>query len=156
MDSDSNCSHGKEPECPEIIINVENAKPAQRCSECCIYMVPKKLREVKKEAYTPKLISIGPVHHKKELETEVDNKKEQENMESLKLRYFNEFFCRRTWKGQKEFANIIIKNEENIRQCYAEEIYLPGKEDFVFVKMILLDSIFIIELFLRTDRKSVV
>ncbi|XP_050282420.1 UPF0481 protein At3g47200-like [Quercus robur] len=161
MDSDTNSSHGKEPECPEIIIDVENAKPAQRCSECCIYMVPKKLREVKKEAYTPKLISIGPVHHNKELnhmdhhnKNEVDNKKEQENMESLKLRYFNEFFCRRTWKGQKEFANIIIKNEENIRQCYAEEISLPGKEDFVFVKMILLDSIFIIELFLRTASRS--
>ena len=161
MESDTNSSHGKEPECPEIIIDVENAKPAQRCSECCIYMVPKKLREVKKEAYTPKLISIGPVHHNKELnhmdhhnKNEVDNKKEQENMKSLKLRYFNEFFCRRTWKGQKEFANIIIKNEENIRQCYAEEISLPGKEDFVFVKMILLDSIFIIELFLRTASRS--
>ena len=39
-----------------------------------------------------------------------------------------------------------------IRHCYAEEISLPRKEDFVI--MILLDSIFIIELFLRTATRQ--
>ena len=137
--SDADCSYGKEVDYSEIVIDVKNVGHAWRNSRCCIYKAPYKLREVKEEAYTPKLISIGPVHH---------DKKELEDMERLKLRYFKEFFCQTTRKGQKEFANIIEKREENIRNCYAEEIFLPKKEDFV--KMILLDSIFIIELFLRT------
>ena len=41
----------------EIIIDVKDVRPAQRHSNCCIYKVPNKLREVKEEAYTPKLIS---------------------------------------------------------------------------------------------------
>ena len=41
----------------EIIIDVKDVRPAQRHSKCCIYKVPNKLREVKEEAYTPKLIS---------------------------------------------------------------------------------------------------
>ncbi|XP_023887842.1 UPF0481 protein At3g47200 [Quercus suber] len=145
----------------EFIIDVKDVRPAKRHLKCCIYKVPNKLREVREEAYTPKLISIGPVHHNKkeqdnnkeqDTEKEQDHKKEPENMESLKLRYFKEFFGRTTCKGQKEFANIIEKREKNIRHCYAEEISLPKKEDFV--KMILLDSIFIIELFLRTDARQ--
>ncbi|XP_050282430.1 UPF0481 protein At3g47200-like isoform X1 [Quercus robur] len=129
----------------EIIIDVKDVRPAQRHSKCCIYKVPNKLREVKEEAYTPKLISIGPVHH---------NKKELENMERLKLKYFKEFFCQTTCKGQKEFADIIENREETIRHCYAEEISssLPEKKDFL--QMILLDSIFIIELFLRTAARE--
>ena len=142
-------SDGKELECSNIIIDITKVKePAQWHPKCCIYRVPKKLRKVKEEAYTPKLTSIGPVHHNKELE----NTKEQENMESLKLRYFKEFFSR-TWKGQEEFSIIVQDNEVDIRHCYAEEISLPEKEDFV--KMILLDSIFIIELFLRTSTREI-
>ncbi|XP_050282431.1 UPF0481 protein At3g47200-like isoform X2 [Quercus robur] len=129
----------------DIIIDVKDVTPAQRHPMCCIYKVPNKLREVKEEAYTPKLISIGPVHH---------NKKELENMERLKLKYFKEFFCQTTCKGQKEFADIIENREETIRHCYAEEISssLPEKKDFL--QMILLDSIFIIELFLRTAARE--
>nr|XP_023927764.1 UPF0481 protein At3g47200-like [Quercus suber] len=201
----------------EVIIDVKDVRPAKRHPKCCIYKVPNKLREVREEAYTPKLISIGPVHHnkkeqdnkkaqenmeslklrhfkeffcqdnrkeqdnKKEQDTkkEQDHKKELENMESLKLRYFKEFFCQDnkkeqdhkkelenmeslklryfkeffdTCESQKEFANIIEKREKDIRHCYAEEISLPKKDDFV--KMILVDSIFIIELFLRTAERQ--
>ena len=158
--SDVVCSNGNEVQCSEITIDVKDVKPAQRHPKCCIYKVPTKLREVKEEAYTPKLISIGPVHHNKkeqdnkgqDSKKEQDHKKELESMESLKLRYFKEFFGHTTCKGLKEFAYIIEKREKDIRHCYAEEISMPGKEDFV--KMILVDSIFIIELFLRTDARQ--
>ena len=161
--SDADCSNGKEVQCSDIIIDVEDVTPARRHPMCCIYKVANKLREVKEEAYTPKLISIGPVHyHKKEEDNnkeqdskkERDHKKELENMERLKLKYFKEFFCQTTCKGQKEFADIIEKREETIRHCYAEEISssLPEKKDFL--QMILLDSIFIIELFLRTAARE--
>ncbi|KAL4599810.1 hypothetical protein ACB092_11G153700 [Castanea dentata] len=111
----SESSYEKELECKEIIIQNPQWRP-----ECCIYKVPKRLREVKKEAYTPRLISVGPLHRNIDASNE---------MEMLKQKYFQEFF-RRTWKDRMEFENIISK------------------------KMILLDSIFIIELFLRTATRQ--
>ena len=34
---------------------------------CCIYKVPEQLREVNEKAYTPRLVSIGPIHHGKDI-----------------------------------------------------------------------------------------
>jgi len=42
---------------------VDSCAPQQGLSECCIYKVPNLLRNVKPEAYTPQLISIGPLHY---------------------------------------------------------------------------------------------
>ena len=109
--------------------------------QCCIYMVPKKLRKVKEEAYTPKLISIGPIHRGN---SELD-------MERRKQTYCDKFY-RRTKKAKEDFESVIEQNEDKIRKYYAEEITLPCGEEFV--KMILLDSIFIIELFLRTATRQ--
>ena len=68
----------------------------------------------------------------------------------LKVRYFK-YFCDRTGKRQKEIAKIIEENEAKIRHCYAEIIKLNSKD---FVKMVLLDSTFIIELFLRNQENE--
>nr|XP_023925856.1 UPF0481 protein At3g47200-like [Quercus suber] len=129
----------------ETIIDISLFREPNWDPDCCIYKVPKRLRNVKDAAYTPKLILIGPVHH---------NREEPENMkimETLKKRYFNIFFSR-TKKIRDDFEKIVEKNKDKIRHCYAEEITLPeGKH---FVDMILLDSIFIIELFLRSDAKE--
>nr|POE61593.1 upf0481 protein [Quercus suber] len=123
----------------KIEIETQNEEPAiQWPSECCIYNVPKRLRMVKKEAYTPKLISIGPIHFENP---------ELKDMKMLKQRYYEKFFHRP--EKAKKFESIIEKNEDRIRKCYAEEISTRGKE---FVNMILLDSIFIIELFRMTDK----
>ncbi|KAK4592728.1 hypothetical protein RGQ29_017031 [Quercus rubra] len=119
-------------------------------------MVPKKLRQVNKEAYTPKLISIGPFHHglkdlrgEKELRDE-ENENVPSDMEMLKVRYFKDF-CYRTGKCQKEIARIIEENEVKIRHCYAEISKLNSED---FVKMVLVDSTFIIELFLRSQENE--
>jgi hypothetical protein len=129
----------------EFIIDITNVKePTQWHLECCIYKVPKRLRAVKEKAYTPKLISIGPVHrHNEELNLE--------DMEMLKLKYFKEFFDR-TSKVQKDFADIVEENKGKIRHCYEAGIKMP--DDKAFKEMILLDSIFIIELFLRTATRE--
>ncbi|KAL0007606.1 hypothetical protein SO802_009108 [Lithocarpus litseifolius] len=108
---------------------------------CCIYKVPKRLRNVKNAAYTPKLILLGPVHHNRE------EPEDTKIMETLKKRYFKKFFSR-TKKIQEYFEKIVEKNKDKVRHCYAEEITLPEGKNFV--DMILLDSIFIIELFLRS------
>ncbi|XP_030963886.1 uncharacterized protein LOC115985055 [Quercus lobata] len=127
--------------CEELIIDVPLVVEPAQWPECCIYRVPKNLRQINKEAYSPKLISIGPFHHGKE---------EVRDMEKLKVRYLKEF-CYRTGKCQKEIARVIEESEVKIRHCY-EEIFDISSEDFV--KMVLLDSNFIIELFLRADDKK--
>ncbi|KAL0007596.1 hypothetical protein SO802_009098 [Lithocarpus litseifolius] len=127
--------------CEELIIDVPLVMEPGQWPECCIYRVPKNLRQINKEAYSPKLISIGPFHHGKE---------EVRDMEKLKVRYLKEF-CYRSGKCQKEIARVIEENEVKIRRCY-EEIFDMSSEDFV--KMVLLDSTFIIELFLRANDKK--
>ncbi|KAM3733263.1 hypothetical protein ACB098_11G122100 [Castanea mollissima] len=146
--STSDSSHGDERferEDIAIDIPVQDKVPVYWHPDCCIYKVPTKLRKVNDNAYTPKLISIGPVHRK-------DNKLEY--MQKVKHNYFNEFFSR-TWtcKDRKEFESIIEKNEAKIRNCYAPDISLP-KNKTDFVEMIVLDSIFIIVLFLKTDERK--
>ncbi|KAF5470003.1 hypothetical protein F2P56_010557 [Juglans regia] len=78
-------------------------------------------------------------------------RKELKDMENQKLRYFTDF-CNRTPKSAEELAcNIIMPNEMKIRHCYSENFRLGSKE---FVTMILLDAIFILELFCRKYEKS--
>ena len=63
--------------CHESIIDVSLAMEPAWWPECCIYRAPKKLREVNKEAYTPKQISIGPftmVEKKQETRMVKENK----------------------------------------------------------------------------------
>uniref|UniRef100_A0A7N2LGE6 Uncharacterized protein n=1 Tax=Quercus lobata TaxID=97700 RepID=A0A7N2LGE6_QUELO len=123
----------------DTIIDIKQPREPNWGPKCCIYRVPKRLRNVNKKAYTPKLISIGPVHR---------NNDELKNMQGLKENYLEVFFCL-TGKSREDFEYIIKKNEDEIRHCYAVEISQPKD----FVNMILLDSIFIIdhELFLRNE-----
>jgi hypothetical protein len=132
----------KSLKCKELVIDIPFVLEPPAWPECCIYRVPKKLRKVNNEAYTPKLISIGPLHNY--------GMEEFRDMEMQKLRYLREF-CFRTGKSQEKLASIIEDKEVEIRHCYAETSELSSKE---FVNMILLDGIFIIELFWRTFEKK--
>ncbi|KAJ9188296.1 hypothetical protein P3X46_003666 [Hevea brasiliensis] len=109
--------------------------------ELCIYRVPRKLRAINPAAYTPQLISIGPFHRKN---------KALMPMEKQKLRYLAEF-CKRIGINWTELANQIKEWELSIRHCY-EETFDDVSSD-KFVSMILLDSVFIVELFLRREEK---
>jgi hypothetical protein len=122
----------KEPEC---FINIPPDLPPANWPECCIYRVPKELRNVNETAYTPKLVSIGPFHR---------NGDGLKDMEMQKLRYFKNFLDR-TKKRQEDLLKIIVDDEEKIRHCYSEDFDQLNSKDFV--EMILLDAIFIIELF---------
>ncbi|KAB1225087.1 hypothetical protein CJ030_MR1G005384 [Morella rubra] len=132
------------------IMDVSQVREPAQWPECCIYRVPKKFLKVNKDAYTPKLISIGPLHHGSE---------ELRDMEELKVRYFKLYFVR-ALKGEdgastaeekkvilwKKLERIVEENSEKICRCYAERPQLGQTE---FVRMILVDATFIIELFLR-------
>ncbi|KAJ4705207.1 hypothetical protein OWV82_022017 [Melia azedarach] len=104
---------------------------------CCIYKVPKRIRETQEEAYTPKVISIGPFHHGKE---------ELAAMEKQKIRYLREFNKRISSDTWENLISFIEKHETHIRHCYEERCKLQKLE---YVTMILYDAVFIIELFLK-------
>ncbi|KAM7490113.1 hypothetical protein LguiA_033034 [Lonicera macranthoides] len=102
-------------------------------SERCIYMVPREIRKVNEEAYTPRIVSIGPFHH---------NNKNLESMEQVKKRYMKKLVQRRGKTCLKNFIDAVKKMEARIRDCYSERIEMDSDK---FVLMILVDSCFIIQ-----------
>ncbi|MED6122310.1 hypothetical protein PIB30_038604 [Stylosanthes scabra] len=114
-----------------------------KLSDCTIYNVPCNLRKVNKEAYTPEMVSIGPIHF---------DKPELKPMQEHKQRYFH-FFWKRVSNEQdmKKYKEFLESNEETIRQCYAHKFPEISKEKFV--DMVLLDAVFIMELLLRNSWK---
>ncbi|CAL2234810.1 unnamed protein product [Prunus armeniaca] len=89
----------------EISMRQELGRLSPLPSSCCIYRVPERLRLVNENAYTPQVVSIGPLHHGK--------------------------------KG------LEIK-----RDTYRNFYVGPNDE---FVRIILVDAAFIIELLLKHD-----
>ncbi|XP_061348814.1 UPF0481 protein At3g47200-like [Gastrolobium bilobum] len=126
------------------IINIpEKIEPALWHDQCCVYNVPASLFQVKKEAYTPLLISIGPIHHK--------NKKLEE-MQEQKQRYFLFFWESLVNKlALVNYKAFLEQEEQKIRHCYQKKFPKISKEEFV--EMILLDAVFIMELFLRETKR---
>ncbi|KAK7286997.1 hypothetical protein RJT34_22392 [Clitoria ternatea] len=145
----SNTSYSAVPETePQIehIINIPKVIEPWRHNVCCIYKVPTNLRKLNNgEAYTPQLISIGPLHH---------HKSELQPMHKQKHRYFLAFWERLTnKKALAQYKSFLNENIETIRHSYSE---LPDNNlsNDQFVDMILLDSVFILELFLRKAENS--
>jgi small nuclear ribonucleoprotein (snRNP)-like protein len=101
------------------------------------------LHKIKPEAYTPKLISIGPFHH---------GGNEFKDMEKHKVRYFKDFL-KRTRKSMDDLLEIIKVDKEKISHCYSEDCIVQSVDHFM--KMILLDAIFIIELFLKVKDSKI-
>ncbi|KAM7493050.1 hypothetical protein LguiB_027659 [Lonicera macranthoides] len=100
--------------------------------ECCIYRVPKELRKVNEDAYTPCVVSIGPFHH---------SSPNLESMEQVKKRYMNKLVRKNENSSLKNCIDFLKKNESKIRRCYSEPIPMDNDK---FVTMILVDSCFII------------
>lgn len=112
----------------------------------CIFRVPDRLRRVRKEDYTPRVISIGPLHHGEEA---------LKAMEEHKKRYLQYFLRRRTNNLVQNFQhNLSLKDcikkiqdkEPELRSQYSETIDLESDE---FVRIILVDAIFMIEFLFR-------
>ncbi|KAG7942277.1 hypothetical protein I3843_16G094800 [Carya illinoinensis] len=116
---------------PEETINAATKKEYQGP-----IWVPDSLRELNKEAYTPQVISIGPLHH---------GSLNLNHMENYKLRLFRSFM-ERTNINKEKLASIIQDSEESVRECYAEAI--PFDPD-TLKQIILVDASFIIEFCLR-------
>ncbi|KAF5180802.1 hypothetical protein FRX31_029611 [Thalictrum thalictroides] len=103
-------------------------------SEYSIYRVPERLRKVNEEAYTPMVVSIGPYHHGKE---------KYKTMEYQKLRYLYSYLLRDNSVPLHQCVKLVLGLERSAREFYAETISYTKKE---FVKMMLVDGFFIVEL----------
>ena len=110
--------------------------------ECCIYKVPESLydRKGKRDSFTPQLISIGPIHH---------GKKKLKPMDAQKRRYFHSFLQQLSNKNflMEDYKAYLEREEEQIRRCYS--VKFPRLNAIQFVKMMMFDAVFIMELFLR-------
>ncbi|CAH8281850.1 unnamed protein product [Eruca vesicaria subsp. sativa] len=107
--------------------------------DCCIYKVPDRLRRLNPDAYSPRVVSIGPLHHGKE---------ELQAMEDHKLRYLQSFIPR-TGLTLEDLVRVARTWEEKARSCYADDIRLTSNQ---FVKMLVIDASFLVELLLRSNR----
>ncbi|XP_030534127.1 UPF0481 protein At3g47200-like [Rhodamnia argentea] len=105
-------------------------------TECCIYRVPEKLRRANEEAYTPQVVSIGPFHRDKPV---------LQLREEIKLRYLKGFLSQ-IEDDLLACTRMIKRSEDRIRQCYQESLNQSREE---FVEMILVDAVFVVELFIR-------
>ncbi|KAL6296634.1 hypothetical protein ACE6H2_004776 [Prunus campanulata] len=127
----------KNPPTPlATLMKEELKKLSPLSSSCCIYRVPTRLLDVKEKAYTPGVVSIGPFHH---------GQKALKAMEEHKMRYLQDFL-RRTNVSMEDLIKRISNQEARVRSCYAETIEFSVDE---FVRIILVDATFIIELLLK-------
>ncbi|KAJ7964949.1 hypothetical protein O6P43_014676 [Quillaja saponaria] len=103
----------------------------------CIYTVPPHIRNVNDEAYTPKVISIGPFHSGNE---------RMQFMERHKRRYLISFLERAHQKSFEYWLAYVENLNPNVRSYYANVIKL---NDDCLAKVILIDAGFILEILLR-------
>uniref|UniRef100_A0A1J3JJX0 UPF0481 protein n=1 Tax=Noccaea caerulescens TaxID=107243 RepID=A0A1J3JJX0_NOCCA len=133
--------------------------------ERCIYRVSDTMRDVKPEAYRPRMALIGlrnrsanPGVAKDGAGTSNDpgltnqTKRKYVKVETHKKIYLDSFKQRVGPKAIKKMKKIIEAEEQNIRGSYAESTDWVSPESFV--DHILEDSIFIMEFIIRLREKS--
>ncbi|XP_027368706.1 UPF0481 protein At3g47200-like [Abrus precatorius] len=110
-----------------------------------IYSVPKKFLEANEKVYVPRTVSIGPLHHGKEI---------LNYMEDCKWHYLFTLLSRQPnlEASLHECVNALSYLENIARNFYAEEFNLRSNK---FIEMMLVDGCFIIELFLKRALKGI-
>ncbi|GMN29345.1 hypothetical protein TIFTF001_044340, partial [Ficus carica] len=103
--------------------------------ECCIFRVPAILSRHNEKAYAPNAFSVGPFYYKQRPLMEATQK--------IKLKYLRGLISR-SQSSLKVFIEAVTQVQEVARKCYAGPIDMTMKE---FVKVMVLDGCFIIELF---------
>ncbi|PON86708.1 hypothetical protein TorRG33x02_175400 [Trema orientale] len=144
MEGSNSASLDQEQPCYDLVtslrMKLQNFSPLP--SECCIYRVPERLRHENAKAYTPKVVSIGPLHY--------DGERLQA-MEEHKMLYLRSFL-NRTRISLEDYVQFIKDREEKVRNHYAETFESIGSNQFV--EMILVDAAFVIELLWRNHLKE--
>jgi len=101
----------------ELLKEVPDSLQTTLPEEMCIYHVPVDIRQVNKDAYTPQVICIGPIHEKNENQV----------IKELKRRYFKQFFNRLPVEKRKpvleELVKTITDGAVEIRNCYEDAAF---------------------------------
>ncbi|PSS32683.1 UPF0481 protein [Actinidia chinensis var. chinensis] len=118
------------------------AKINESFSSASIYRVPEELRKLKESAYTPRLVSIGPLHSK--------DKRLKSPMQDIKMSYVNFLICRVTDRSPDRKYTVLEQcveamklSIENAKKSYTEEV------DNLNEEMLVVDGCFILELLYR-------
>ncbi|KAK6921071.1 Protein of unknown function DUF247, plant [Dillenia turbinata] len=100
-----------------------------------IFKVPRSLRKLQPDVFTPQVVSIGPYHRQNV---------ELQDMKYHKRRILQHVFDR-TGHQPKFFVLAIFQLKEELRQQYEVPNKFP--DDQKFLEMMLLDACFVLELF---------
>lgn len=106
-------------------------------SSCCIFRVPRRFIDINGKSYEPHIVSIGPYHH---------GEAHLRMIEEHKWGYLGSMLSRTRSIGLdlEVLLRAIQPLEMEARECYSQIIHLDTYE---FVEMMVLDGVFIIELF---------
>ena len=115
------------------LMNTELGALATESYTVCIHRVPEKYRKSNEEAYTPRAVSIGPLHH---------GKSHLQAMEAYKLRYLQSFLYEFD-TGIDKLITYTSRKEGQVRGYYEDTSNFKSEE---FCKLILLDGIFVVQL----------
>ncbi|CAL5439120.1 unnamed protein product [Camellia sinensis] len=136
---------------------VEGAEKTQsKSSSSWIYRVPKEIRKQKESAYTPRFVSIRPLHSK-------DQHILNSPIQNLKRSYVNTFFGRISSKEGGSEEEKLNKSKEVLMECVrkmrksldkAKKCYVEEVEDVLDVEMLVIDGCFILELLYRFAHKE--
>jgi hypothetical protein len=108
--------------------------------EACIFRTPTTLKSQNEKAYIPRAFSFGPYHHSNP-NLKATEKIKGEYLRELMSRFSSEIKLR-------EIINLTKGVEKEARACYAEPVNYSRDE---FVKMLVMDGCFIIELLRKFD-----
>ncbi|XP_049354543.1 putative UPF0481 protein At3g02645 [Solanum verrucosum] len=92
-------------------------------------------RESNPDAYTPKMVSIGPYHKKNT---------QLAPMKKYKLLYLRRFLQRNKRLDVKSYISELEKVKEKVLKCY-EDIEKFGNDSHEFCEMLLFDGCFVVE-----------
>jgi hypothetical protein len=115
-------------------------------SEACIsiFRTPTTLKSQNEKAYIPRAFSFGPFHH---------GNPNLKAMEKIKAKYLRDLLSRFYDTKLGDIIKSIEAVEEEARACYAEPISYSSDE---FVKILVIDGCFLIELFRKFDCEKLV
>ena len=139
-----------------VTINITQAKEKFESVPFNFFKVPFEVRKLNTMAYMPRVISIGPFHHGKSKFKPMEKHKEiycKRFKARLQARLRERLPGDEIENLQLTLESIIKEREESIRGYYAEPIKQELQDSDNFVKMILVDALFILELFY--GRKSI-
>ncbi|KAJ6794130.1 UPF0481 protein-like [Iris pallida] len=105
---------------------------------CTIYRVLPSVRDEHAKDYEPKIVSIGPFHHKNDPD---------QPMEKLKWRYLQDLLGRtRDSNMLQKYVDKVRELEPRAREHYAEPVE-PDSD--AFVKMMVVDGSFVVEFLIK-------